>query len=203
MMSRQDVDRAVAENTHLRGLIGVAGGLLAIFSALRNEERWPFLSDWVFVPAILLLALAAWGVSRYYNRHFGRATPAPGYERRMVLALVVAVPAVIVGSLFLSSRASWSLDLPVNTTAISLGLVLLISFAATVRLRLHHVVIYGALLLVGAMPVWERGGMSGNTGMYLAGAAMILGGLLDHRLLVKRFGSATALEQEDDRAGIQ
>jgi hypothetical protein len=199
-MDRKDVDTAVAENIHLRGLFGVAGGLLAIFAALRNEEQWPFVSDWVFLPAVAVLALAAWGVSRYYNRRFGRSTPPRGYERRMVLALVVGVPAVIVGSLFLSSRASWSLDLPVNTTAISLGLVLLISFAATVGLRRHHVVIYGALLLVGAIPVWERGGMSGNTGMYLAGAAMVLGGLLDHRLLVRRFG-ARASDREDDRAG--
>ncbi len=199
-MERRDVDRAVADNTHLRGLFVVAGGVLAILSALRNDQRWPFLSDWVFVPAVVALALAAWAASRYYNRHFGRATPSPGYERRMVLALVVAVPAVIVGSLFLSSRASWSLDLPVNATAISLGLVLLISFAATVRLRLHHIVVYGTLLVVGAIPMWERGGMSGNAGLYLAGAAAILGGLLDHRLLVRRFGPP-ASDREDHRAG--
>lgn len=199
-MERRDVDRAVADNTHLRGLFVVAGGVLAILSALRNDQRWPFLSDWVFVPAVVALALAAWAASRYYNRHFGRATPSRGYEWRMVLALVVAVPAVIVGSLFLSSRASWSLDLPVNATAISLGLVLLISFAATVRLRLHHIVVYGTLLVVGAIPMWERGGMSGNAGLYLAGAAAILGGLLDHRLLVRRFGPP-ASDREDHRAG--
>jgi hypothetical protein len=201
-MDRKDVDTAVAENTHLRGLFGVAGGLLAIFSALGNDKRGPFSSDWVFVLVVFVLVLTTWGVSRYYNRHFGRSTPSIRYERRTMLALVVAVPAVIVGSLFLSSRASWSLDLPVNTTAISMGLILLISFAATVRLRLHHVVIYGALLLIGAIPMWERGGMSGNPGLYLAGAAMILGGLLDHRLLVRRFGPPTA-DREDDRAGAR
>ena len=144
-MDRHDVDTAVAENTDLRGLLGVAGGLLAIFAALRNEERWPFVNDAVFLPALGVLGLAAWGLSRYYNRHFGRSTPSSGYERRMLLALVVTLPAVLVGSLFLSSRASWSLDLPVNTTAISLGLVLLVSFGATVGLRRHHVAIYGAL----------------------------------------------------------
>jgi hypothetical protein len=110
---------------------------------------------------------------------------------------------MVLGSFLLSSRVSWSLDLPVNTIAIGMGSLLLAVVAATVGIRPHHLLIYGALFIAGAIPVWERGGMSGNTGLYMAGAAMIVGGLLDHRLLVQRFGSATALEQEDDRAGTK
>jgi len=201
-MDRRDVDTAVAENTHLRGLFGVVGGLLAIIAALSNDDRGPS-SRWFFGIAALVLGLAALAIWRYYNNNFGRATPSSRDSTRAVVTLLIAVPVLILGSLLLSSRVSWSLDLPVNTTAMGMGLVLLLAVAVTVGIRPHHLVIYGSLFIAGAIPVWERGGMSGNIGLYMTGVAMIAGGLLDHRLLVKRFGSATALEQEDDRAGAQ
>jgi MFS family permease len=201
-MDRKDVDTAVAENTHLRGLYGVLGGLLAIIAALSNDDRGPSIR-WFFGIAVLVLGLATFVTWRYYNKNFGRATPSSRDSWRSVVTMTIGVVVLIVGSLFLSSRASWSLDLPVNTTAMGMGWILLVAVAASVGIRPHHLFIYGALFIAGAIPVWERGGMSGNTGLYMAGAAMIVGGLLDHRLLVQRFGSATALEQEDDRAGIQ
>jgi len=201
-MDRRDVDTAVAENTHLRGLYGVVGGLLAIIAAASNDDRGPS-SRWFFGIAALVVGLAALAIWRYYNRNFGRATPSSSDTRRTVLTLMIATLVMVGGSLLLSSQMSWSLDLPVNTIAIGLGGLLLFAVATTVGVRRHHLVIYGSLLIAGAIPVWERGGMSSNTGLYMAGAAMIVGGLLDHRLLVQRFGSATALEQEDDRAGAQ
>jgi len=199
-MDRKDVDTAVAENTHLRGLYGVLGGLLAIIAALSNDDQGPS-TRWFFGIAALALGVAALATWRYYSKNFGRATPSSRDVRRSVVMMTFGVAVLIVGSLFLSSRASWSLDLPVNTTAMGMGWILLVAVAASVGVRPHHLVIYGSLFVAGAIPVWERGGMSGNTGLYMAGAAMIVGGLLDHRLLVQRFGSATALEQEDDRAG--
>jgi hypothetical protein len=200
-MDRKDVDSAVAENSHLRGLFGIPVGSLAIISGLGNARWGPFTHDWFFGLAVLVLAFVAWGIARYYNVHFGRSTPSTGYLNRMLVALVLGVPIVFVGSLFLSSRASWSLDLPVNTTAITMGAILLIAVASTVGLRAHHVAVYGALLVAGALPVWERGGMSGNVGLFMAGAAIIIGGILDHRLLVRRFGPATIRGLEGDRAG--
>jgi hypothetical protein len=147
--------------------------------------------------------VSAWGIWRYYNNTFGRATPSAKDSTRTVVALAIGVPAVILGSMFLSSQVSWSLDLPVNTTAIAMGLVMLIAVGSTVGIRPHHLLVYGTLLVAGAIPVWERAGMSGNTGLFMTGVALIVGGLLDHRLLVQRFGPATALEEEDDRAGTQ
>ena len=202
-MDRKDVDAAVAENSHLRGLYGVPAGLLAIAAALSNSERGPFANPWFILPVALVLALSAWGIWRYYTNAFGRATPSAKDSTRTLVTLAIGVPAVILGSMFLSSRVSWSLDLPVNTTAIAMGLVMLIAVGSTVGVRPHHLLVYGTLFVVGAIPVWERGGMSGNTGLFMTGVAIIVGGILDHRMLVQRFGSATVLDQEDDRAGTQ
>jgi len=200
-MDRRGIETAVAENAQFRGLFGVVGGLLAILAALGNAAWGPLRHNWVFVVGVIVLAGLTWPIHAFYTDRFGRATPSVKHRARVAVVVLVAVPLVILGSLWLSSRASWSLDLPVNTTAITLGLVFLLSIGAAVGLRLHHVVIYGGLVIVGALPVWERGGESGNTGLWLAGIAMIISGLLDHRLLVRRFGPAgTGIGA--DRAGV-
>jgi len=191
-MDRKDVDTAVAENTHLRGLYGVTAGLLAVVAALSNADRGPFAQGWFVGALAAVLALATLGVWVFYTRTFGRATPSSRDSRRMLLWIVIGVPVVIALSMLLSSKVPWSLDLPVNTSAIAIALVMLLAVGSTVGIRLHHALVYGALLVVGVLPVWERGGESGNTGLLLAGIALVVGGLLDHRLLVRRFGSSTS-----------
>jgi hypothetical protein len=200
-MERRAIETAAVENAQFRGLYGVVGGLLALLAASGNSEWGPFEHPATFIIGVVILGGLTWPIHTYYATHFGRATPSAKQQRRIVATALVGIPVVILGSLWLSSRASWSLDLPVNTTATTLGLLLLLSIGASVGIRAHHLAIYGGLVVVGALPVWERGGESGNTGLYLAGIAMIASGLLDHRLLVRRFGPATT-DSEADRAGL-
>ncbi len=200
-MERKDVETAVAENTHLRGLYGVPAGLLAITAAASNADRGPFANGWFLLGSSVVIGLLALGVWRYYTRTYGRATPSDGDSTRTLVSLAIGVPLVVLGSLFLSSRVSWSLDLPVNTTAIAMGLVMLRAVGSTVGIRPHHLLVYGSLLVAGAIPVWERAGESGNTGLFMTGIALVVGGLLDHLLLVRRFGPGAPHEQEAERAG--
>jgi hypothetical protein len=201
-MERREIETAVAENTQFRGLYGVVGGLLAILAALRNAAWGPFEHEWAFFVGVVVLGGLTWPVHSFYTTHFGRAKQSARTERRQIATALIGIPLVIVGSLWLSSRASWSLNLPVNSTAITLGLVFLLSFGASVGLRLHHAVIFGGLVVIGALPVWERAGESGNTALWMAGIAMIVSGVLDHRLLVRRFGPASATDSEAERAGL-
>jgi hypothetical protein len=168
-----------------------------ILSALGNARWGLFEHDMAFFAGLAVLGASAFGLNQYYNDRYGRSRPTIRHHRRMAVAMFVGAPAVFFGSLLLSSRASWSLNLPINTIAVSMALITLMVVAATVRLRPHHVVIFGGLLAAGLLPVWEREGMSGNTGLWLAGVAFIINGLLDHRLLVRRFGPA----REEDHAG--
>lgn len=197
-MERKDVTTAVAENSYFRGLFGVLGGMLMILAALGNAAWGPLEHDSAFIAGVVVLGVAALGLTRYYNDRYGRSRPTIRHHRRMAVAMFVGAPAVFLGSLLLSSRASWSLNLPLNTIAISMALIMLMVGAATVGLRLHHLVVFGTLLVAGLLPVWEREGMSGNTGLWMAGIAIIISGLLDHWLLVRRFGPV----REDDRADV-
>ena len=104
------------------------------------------------------------------------------------------------GSLLLRSQADWSLDLPVNATAVSFALVMLISYAIGVGLRAHHVIIWGALLLVGALPV-RNGADPSKIGLVLAGMAVMVGGIFDHRLFARTFRSSKDLNLENSHAG--
>jgi hypothetical protein len=54
-------------------------------------------------------------------------------------------------------------------------------------LRPHHVAILGALLVAGALPVWD-GADSANSGLLLAGIAVALTGVFDHRAFLHTFG---------------
>ena len=70
---------------------------------------------------------------------------------------------------------------------------MLASYAAGGVLRRHHVIVFGTLLVVGLLPVWN-GADPSNIGLLLAGVAFIVAGILDHRELVRTFGPADGLQ---------
>jgi hypothetical protein len=53
--------------------------------------------------------------------------------------------------------------------------------------RTHHLAIWGALLIAGAVPLWD-GPDPSNVGLVMAGVAVTTSGALDHLLLVRTFG---------------
>jgi hypothetical protein len=195
-MDRTKLEAAVAENSHLRGLFAVPLAGLMILSTLGNWEVGPLRHTWVFIACAALLAATCLPLARYYNEHYGRVTPSTRQQVRAMVAVLICVPLIIGGSLLLSSRASWSLDLPVNPTAISFAFVMAVAYATSIGLKPHHRVIFGALLVAGLLPVWPHHGNGGNAGLLLAGIAIAAAGILDHRLLVRTFGPSHALDAD-------
>ena len=74
-----------------------------------------------------------------------------------------------------------------NPIAVPFAIVMLLSYAVGVGLKTHHVIIWGALLVAGALPVWT-GDDPSNTGLWLSGMAVMVCGVFDHRLFVRTFG---------------
>jgi hypothetical protein len=192
-MTRDNHAAAAATYASFRGLLQIPAGALIVLAALGNWEVGPFRHTWVFPVCVVLLGAAWLPIQRHYQEHYGRIEVSARQQAKTVAALGIAVVVVIVGSLLLRSRASWSLDLPVNPIAITFAVVMLVSHLLGAGVRTHHVVIWGALLVAGALPGWD-GEDPSNVGLVLAGVAVMLSGLLDHRQLVHSFGRADALD---------
>jgi hypothetical protein len=193
-MPRRDLETAAANYTYLRGLLFVPLGVVFILAALANWNVGPL--RWAFPLAVVVVGAACLPITRYYNDNYGRLRPSNRDQVRAALAAAVAVVVMFVGSLLLRSRAGWSLDLPVNPIAITFAVVMLISYGVGVGLKTHHVIIWGTVLVVGALPVWN-GADPGNIGLVLAGAGLMASGVFDHRLFVQTFGPPHAVDYEN------
>ncbi len=199
-MDRRTLQSAGIAYPYLRGLVAVPAGLLFVVAALGNWEWGPFRHDWVFVAAVLAIAAACGAVNRFYDERYGRVTPARQRQLRSVAALVAGVALMIGATLLLRSRASWSLDLPVNPIPAAFALLMLAYYAAVVGLRAHHVVIWGSLLVAGLLPVWN-GEDPSNVGLVMCGAAVIVNGVCDHLALVRALGPAATTSPGTTNAG--
>jgi hypothetical protein len=200
-MERKTFESAAANYSYLRGLLSIPLGILLIGVALYNWEWGPLRHAWVFVACILAAGVAGLAITRYYDEHYGRITPS---TRQQVIAAAAAIigAALMVGvGVLARSRASWSLDLPVNPTAAGFALFMLSYYALTVGLRAHHI-IWGSVLATGLLPVWGVVGLgdTGNIGLVIAGMAAIVTGIFDHWLLGGTFGSPQEPDLESGNA---
>jgi hypothetical protein len=169
-------------------MLAVPAGLLLVLAALGNWQVGPLRHDLVFVAGVLATGVAYVLVARAYQDHYGRMSPSARDQLRGAAAVALAVAVVVAGSLALRSRVSWSLDLPVNAIAVCFAVTMLASYAIGRVLRAHHVVVWGGLLVAGALPVWT-GADPGNVGLVLCGAALAVCGVLDHLAFVRTFGA--------------
>ncbi len=172
-MERKKLESAALSYAYLRGLFGIPLGLLVILSALANWEVGPLRHIWAFPVVALALGAVCLPIARHYNEHYGRISSSARQQARASVAVLICIAVMLGGSTLMRSEASWSLDLPVNAVAISFALVMLISYAIGVGLKTHHLVIWGTLLVAGALPVWD-GADPSNIGLLMAGVAVIL-----------------------------
>jgi hypothetical protein len=178
-MDRRELESAAATYAHMRGLLMLPVSALLVVSALANAEVLPV---WSFPAALVPAAVACLAILRYYRTHYGRVTHAS--QAKDAAAIAVAVISIVACGVLLG-------DLPVNDIAIGFGLGMLAGSAITPGLRAHHVVVWGGLALAGAVPLWD-GPDPENAGLVLAGAAVAICGLLDHRAFTDRFGPLDA-----------
>jgi hypothetical protein len=176
-VDRRHLENSVATYAHLRGLLMLPLGVLCVIAALANAEVVPTWS----VPAALVAGVGiCLAIVEYYRRRYGRVTQSARGQQRDLAAIALAAVGVIGASVLLR-------DLPVNGLAIGFAIGMLAGYAVTPGLRSHQVVVWGTLLLVGSVPVWD-GTDSANAGLALAGVTMAICGVLDHREFLHTFG---------------
>src|SRR3954447_1193988 len=146
-MQRRNLETAAAKLSYLRGWFYIPGGALFILAALANWEVGPLRHAWAFPVAVALVGALCLPIARYYHEHYGRISISARQQVRGAVAILAGFAVAVGGSLLLRSRADWSLDLPVNATAVTLALIMLLTYAIGVGLRTHHIVIWGGLLV--------------------------------------------------------
>lgn len=200
MIDRRRLESAATEYHHLRGLFGIPLGLAFVLSALGNESWGPLRHAWVFLIGLGIIGLMCLAVHRFYEDHYGRVRLTSAQQTRAAVAALVVAPVMFLVATLLRSQASWSLDLPVNAIPASFALVMLAFYGATVGVRVHHVAVLGALLAAGLLPVWD-GDDPSNIGLVMCGAAVMVSGAFDHRLLMRSMGGSHALRAGESDAG--
>jgi hypothetical protein len=198
-VERTKLEAAAANYTYLRGLFFLPLGVLPIVSALGNTGWGPLRSTWVFLAVLALIGVACLPINNFYNKHYGTLRASARQQARAAAAVVVAIAVVVGGSTLLRSRAGWSLDLPVNATAVTISLVILLSYAAGRVLKAHHLIIWGTVLVAGAIPLWD-GADPSNIGLAIVGVGLMVNGVFDHLLFVRTFGAPAGLEGKSDDA---
>jgi hypothetical protein len=164
-------------------------GLAIPLAGITNLRDRPS-GSWLMVIAGAILLLCGAGsllIVRYYREHYGRVTPTRSRQVRHAAAVVAWVAVLFVGA---NKYLLWSPDGPFCVFAAAFALATLAYYAILVGLRTHHVVIWGAVLAAGLLPIW--GGLGADRdalAMLPLGVALIASGLLDHRLLVRSFAS--------------
>jgi hypothetical protein len=191
-MERKELEAAAAQVTYLRGLLAIPIGMLFIITGLGNLGWGPLGNPLVFLGFLLVLAAAWLGINRYYNDHYGRVTRSHRQQLRYTIASFILFPAAIVGGPILDA----SVDLPVSAFAAAFALAMLAWFAICVGLRMRHLIIWGALLVAGLLPVWGALADKISVAWLPIGVATIAAGILDHWALVRAYGPAKDMNHE-------
>ena len=208
-MKRSQVAR---RHPYLQGLLMVPVGLWFAVVAVTTSRWWPWSGGGhgllVVVPAGVAAALACYGITRYYETHFGRVE-VPQPQRRRQLLLTVAAMAAIVAATILGE----AFRAPVNLYGIAVAVSMVGLWGYGGVLRTHHLLLAGGLAILSLLPLGGAGlttASSSTTSMtvVLLGMAVVTvsAGLIDHAYLARWLGPAGPVEgpatSESSRARI-
>ena len=185
-MERRELEATAARGTYLRGLLAVPYGLLFLMIGIGNLGWTPLGDPLVFLTCLVALAALAFAINRYYNDHYGRVRLLTSQQGRFALASLACFGIPMILGAILDFR----LDLPISLFDVLFGAGMLIWFHLCVGLRPDHLIVWGALIVVGLVPLWGGFGDRASVGWLPIRVATIVAGLLDHRALARPFGPA-------------
>jgi hypothetical protein len=189
-MDRNTLETAAATFPYLQGLWSIPMGFMLMVAGASNLEHGPQGAG-LLVSVGVGLALAAGSaglIGRFYRDHYGTVTPTR--ERRIRSGVAVAAWAAV---LFVGANRYllWSAKSAVCVFAVAFAAATLVYYAILVGVRAHHLVIWGLVATCALVPIW--GGLGADRdalAMFPLGAALIVSGLFDQRILARSMPSA-------------
>lgn len=186
---------------YVQGLYAIPAGVTWFMIGFSNLGQQP-LSYWMLASG-LLLCLGLWlGITRYYQNNYGRVTPTKSTRMRSGVAIVISFAVFVGADQLLRIMFGRPPDRSISSYTSSWALAMLVFFVITTGLKLHHIVIWSSLLIAGLLPIWGLGLDRDAIASFPIGVALILSGLLDHRLLVRDLNITRSLYLDNSNAGL-
>lgn len=201
-MDRQQLEAAGAEYPllHVQGLYAVPAGVIWLLIGLSNLQERP-VSGSILVAGFLLCLASLAGAGLFYRRTYGRVTPTRERQVRYYVAFAVGFVVFVAADQLARTVLGRPPTVGVSTMASAWALGSLAFYAMSSGLRVHHVAIWGALLVAGLLPIWGTGVDRDAVAAFPIGIATILSGLFDHRLIAQTFRAYAGLRLESSDAG--
>jgi hypothetical protein len=143
------------------------------------------------LPAFLGIAFLMALIGRYYDRRFGKVKQEVNLVKGFFL--VMAAFAVI----WFAAYIDFVLDPAVSLTGLAMAFLMLVTFVRPRQIvRIHYLIMAGLIIVISFLPLTglSSGGeilqAPGTAFALLIGSILILGGILDHFILVRSFKAA-------------
>jgi hypothetical protein len=182
------------------GLYGLPFGALLFLTGLSNLGLEGNGAIAAYATLLLVAATLFEAVRRYYRRTLGDVVLTRRAQRKYVVAAVAGF-AVYIGTDQLGrALLGRPPEPPINLTLTTWALGTLTFHALSLGIRLHHLVIWGAAVVAGLLPIWGHGDDRDAIAFFPLAAATILSGLIDHVRLVRLYRSYPVVGVEDSHA---
>jgi hypothetical protein len=186
----EDVGRVryVVENYYpLQGLIRVPYGTAMLMLGMMRL-KWLPKPEWIGDNADafnlgLVIAAVLYALGQFYYRHtFGNVQPLPGIQKRFLLGALV-VFAALAGAIIIDSN----MHLPVLVFGLVLAGLLLVYSWPRRKYAMHYLLMAPIAAAVSLLPLFGAVSQDQYSGIGLTvwGLTILVGGILDHLLLVR------------------
>lgn len=176
---------------HLQGLRQLPFGLMFLFIAIDKAGWWPWFSIWQPLSGLAVLGLCAaayWWIGRYYAHTLGQVEPLPGHGRRMGLAA-----AIFLVLFYIAGTVEIARNWPISASGLVIAGGLMVYYWQNGRYRPHYLILAVLMALVSLLPLTGAlppeqvhfFGPDAVIGAFLFALICIVGGLVDHWLLVR------------------
>lgn len=185
---------------YVQGLYAIPAGIGWSTIGLSNLMNQP-VASWILVGGLLLCLVAWLGITRYYQNNYGRVTPTKSRRSRLGVAIFTSLVMFIGADQLARIMFGRPPDRPMSSYAVAWSLGMAVFYGINVGLKLHHIVIWGSLLVAGLLPIWGHNVDRDAMASFPIGVATILSGLIDHRLLVRVLNTTRNLYLENGNVG--
>jgi hypothetical protein len=182
---------AVASYSSLPGLRMTPYGFYILVWTVLAKQLLP-VPDWLAQLAqatsglwlVPIFAVVYILVHRYYQRAFGRVSPLVRSSRRFWLTLL-GMGLALMTAIFVDKN----LRLPVMTFGLTLSAIVFVSLWPKRPYSLHYLVMAGVVAGISLLPLWGvfQPDQYATVGLLGLGTICLLGGIIDHLLLLKAF----------------